>query len=244
MVEGEWSISNKHDFHKDCIDEWLQVSEAFPTSMTSINTASMNGCKVSSLRRFQIPEFPYRLHWWMVERSLWGDSGEQNLDGKKQMSTRSVSGWLPIVQQGQPAAWTRPCCMHPPDWSTQPASVLSSGILHTGQVQMPLHFPMFSCSEHSPTPSHPPPPPTAPGPNSKGIWPPVLEVCDTFSGNGAFREPSSGGVRCEDTESVQLALVFPCFGKRFHEAVCPVFGNASIDKTFLVDRVHPVTKRS
>ena len=72
----------------------------------------------------------------------------------------------------------------------------------------------------------------------------VLEVSDKFSGNGAFREPSSGGVRCEDTESIQLALVLPCCGKKFHEAVCPVFGNASIAKMSLVDRVHPLTKHS
>ena len=38
---------------------------------------------------------------------------------------------------------------------------------------------------------------------------------------------------CEDAVSIQLVVVFPWFGNRSQEAVCPVFGNIA----FLVNSV-------
>ena len=42
---------------------------------------------------------------------------------------------------------------------------------------------------------------------------------------------------CEDAVSSQLVVVFPSFGNRSQEAVCPVFGNITIVEAFLVNSV-------
>ena len=38
---------------------------------------------------------------------------------------------------------------------------------------------------------------------------------------------------CEDAVSIQLVVVFPWFGNRSQEAVCPVFGNIAFVEAFL-----------
>ena len=42
---------------------------------------------------------------------------------------------------------------------------------------------------------------------------------------------------CEDAVSIQLVVVFPWFGNRSQEAVCPVFGNIVFVEAFLVNSV-------
>ena len=42
---------------------------------------------------------------------------------------------------------------------------------------------------------------------------------------------------CEDAVSIQLVVVFPWFGNRSQEAVCPVFGNIAFVEAFLVNSV-------
>ena len=44
---------------------------------------------------------------------------------------------------------------------------------------------------------------------------------------------------CEDGVSTQLVVVFPWFGNRSQEAVCPVFGNIVFVEAFLVNSVQP-----
>ena len=42
---------------------------------------------------------------------------------------------------------------------------------------------------------------------------------------------------CKDAVSIQLVVVFPWFGNRSQEAVCPVFGNIAFVEAFLVNNV-------
>ena len=42
---------------------------------------------------------------------------------------------------------------------------------------------------------------------------------------------------CEDEVSIELVMVFPWFGNRSQEAVCPVFGNIVFVEAFLVNSV-------
>ena len=104
------------------------------------------------------------IHWRGLVRAvilvvgpLWADEEQSSsfqaaqplfFPGVLLQPTVSVLGWLHTEWAGSSAAWTGLCCKHPQDRSPQPPFVLSSGILHTGHMEMQLHsshvhFPRF-----------------------------------------------------------------------------------------------------
>ena len=54
---------------------------------------------------------------------------------------------------------------------------------------------------------------------------PVLEVSGEFPDNYSFHELPNGVLHCEYAVSIQFVVVFPWFGNKFQETVCPLFVN-------------------
>ena len=58
-----------------------------------------------------------------------------------------------------------------------------------------------------------------------GLYLPVLEVSGEFPDNYAFHELPNGVPHCEYAVFIQFVVVFPWFGNKFQETVCPLFVN-------------------